>query len=306
LSNIESHYAKLVAKRLNLQHNLVAPDISNLLEDAYELSRAQAIPYGSLSLYVHWAILKEIRRHSIPIVLSGQGGDEVFFGYERYYVAHWRSLFPRFPAMLAAWKGMAQRSRLGWLKSILFLTYFGLPGVQWLRRRYQVSKALSPELLSRASPMPSRLPTERRALQRRELQCVNLPRLLRYDDRTAGAQSMETRLPFLDYRLVEFAHRLPWRMFFRNGWTKYLLRIYLARHGLQEIAWRTHKLTFDAPNEQWTEALLSKNWKKYGQTDFARNILKAGTTPLQWPAQVRWDVYNVCEIAWLYNWQLTE
>jgi asparagine synthase (glutamine-hydrolysing) len=301
----ESDYAKRVARHLDLPHILVAPDLSNLLEDAGELSRAQAVPYGSLSLYVHWAILKEIRKQSIPIVLSGQGGDEVFFGYERYYVAHWRSLFPRIPAMLAAWKGMAQRSRLGSLESILFLVYFGLPGLQWLRRRYQVSKAVSKDLLSRASSMPDRLPSGRRDLQRQELQFVNLPRLLRYDDRTAGAQGMETRLPFLDYRLVEFAHRLPWHMFFRDGWTKYLLRGYLARHGLNEIAWRTHKLGFDAPTEKWTEGLLANNWKEYGQTDFARDILKPGKNPVQWPAQVRWDVYNGCEMAWLYNWQLT-
>jgi len=301
----ESDYANRVANHLDLPHILVAPDLSNLFEDAIELSRAQAVPYGSLSLYVHWAILKEIRKQSIPIVLSGQGGDEVFFGYERYYVAHWRSLFPRVPAMISAWKGMAQRSRLGWLESILFLTYFGLPGLQWMRRRHQVSKAVSPALLSRASSMPHRLPAGRRALQRQELQYVNLPRLLRYDDRTAGAQGMETRLPFLDYRLVEFAHRLPWHMFFRDGWTKYLLRSYLARHGLNEIAWRTRKLGFDAPTEKWTEGLLEKNWKEYKQTDFAQIILrKTGKDPLQWPAPVRWDVYNGCEMAWLYHWQL--
>lgn len=302
----ESEYAKRVAKQLNLPHILVAPDLSNLLEDAIELSRAQAVPYGSLSLYVHWAILKEIRKQSIPIVLSGQGGDEVFFGYERYYVAHWRSLFPRFPAMVTAWRGMARRSRLGWRESALFLAYFGLPGLQWMRRRHKVSNAVSPALLSHASSMPDRLPTGRRALQRQELQYVNLPRLLRYDDRTAGAQGMETRLPFLDYRLVEFAHRLPWHMFFRDGWTKYLLRSYLVRHGLNEIAWRTHKLGFDAPTEKWTEVLLARNWKEYSQTDFARTVLKPGKTPDQWPAQVRWDVYNGCEMAWLYDWQLVE
>jgi asparagine synthase (glutamine-hydrolysing) len=302
----ESYYAKLVATQLHLPHILVVPDISHLLEDASNLSRAQALPYGSLSLYVHWAILKEIRKHSIPIVLSGQGGDEVFFGYERYYVAYWRSLFPRFPAMLAALKGMAQHSRLGWLQSILFLGYFGLPGVQWWRRRHQLSKVLSPKLLTRHSPIPNQLSMGRRDLQRTELQGVNLPCLLRYDDRTSGAQGMETRLPFLDYRLVEFAHRLPWNMFIRNGWTKYLLRSYLVRHGLHAIAWRTHKLGFDAPNEKWTELLSAKYWKEYKQTDFARHILNTEKIPVQWSEQVRYNVYNVCELAWLYNWQLME
>jgi hypothetical protein len=51
---------------------------------------------------------------------------------------------------------------------------------------------------------------------------------------------------------------------------------------------------------------LEKNWKVYGQTDFARNIIKTRTTPIQWPDYVRWDVYNVCEMAYIYNWQLME
>ncbi len=138
------------------------------------------------------------------------------------------------------------------------------------------------------------------------MQTNTLPTLLRYDDRTAGALGMETRLPFLDYRLVELAHRLPLRHKMRDGWTKFLPRRYLARHVPESVAWRTHKLGFNAPQQSWTDALVNARGGVLESSPFARALLSGNTSLGNLPAARRWDPYNILHLADLLHWEWAE
>jgi asparagine synthase (glutamine-hydrolysing) len=89
------------------------------------------------------------------------------------------------------------------------------------------------------------------ALQRLELSKTQLPRLLRYEDRNSMAHAIESRLPFLDYRLVEFNLQLPLRLKTKDGWSKYVLRKKAETILPPTIAWRTNKFGFEAPTSQW-------------------------------------------------------
>ena len=76
--------------------------------------------------------------------------------------------------------------------------------------------------------------------------CKNqLPHLLRYEDKNSMAFSIETRLPFLDYRLVEFliSVRPAYKLF--QGWSKYLLRKSMNNRLPDKIAWRKNKMGFE-------------------------------------------------------------
>jgi asparagine synthase (glutamine-hydrolysing) len=66
---------------------------------------------------------------------------------------------------------------------------------------------------------------------------------------------IETRVPFLDHRLVEWALAQPAGALVRQGWTKYPVRDYLHRRGLKAIAWRSDKLGFVAPQLRWIREL---------------------------------------------------
>jgi len=78
-----------------------------------------------------------------------------------------------------------------------------------------------------------------------------LKELLRYEDKNSMAFSVETRTPFVDYRLVEFVFSLPACYKIHDGWTKYLLRI--STEGLlpDKIRWRKDKLGFPTPEATW-------------------------------------------------------
>jgi asparagine synthase (glutamine-hydrolysing) len=93
-----------------------------------------------------------------------------------------------------------------------------------------------------------RIPAE---LQILECTSTNLPVLLRYEDKNSMAHSVEARLPFLDYRLVEYAISLPIDLKIRDGWTKWPLRMAMQARMPSKIVWRKDKKGFEAPEREW-------------------------------------------------------
>jgi asparagine synthase (glutamine-hydrolysing) len=141
-------------------------------------------------------------------------------------------------------------------------------------------------------------------LQRQEICGQQLRHLLRYDDRTTAAHGMETRLPFLDYRLVEFAFRLPWSHKIRHGWTKYLVRRYLERHVPSTVAWRKRKLGFNAPNAEWTRRLVECRGERLMASPFRRALLRPELK--NFPSIARphwWNVYHILHLADMFHWE---
>jgi len=299
----ETRYAAAAAGHCGLRSTLVVPDLSRLIEEEPDLTRHQALPFPSLSLYVHWAIMRQVREREIKVVLSGQGGDELFLGYEHYYVNHVRSLSPNLVRMLrAAWQA-SRNSRLSLPQVAAYVAYFGSPRLRRLVLGRRVRRAFHRRILERLPGVPDLGTPDRRRLQRTQLTDGPLSQLLRYDDRTTGAFGLETRLPFLDYRLVEFAYRLPWRHKIRDGWTKYLIRSYLDRAGLKEIAWRKHKLGFNAPQASWTDALLRERGPALRASPFATFLLRDAVDLESLPLPQRWDAYHLLHLASLLEWQ---
>ena len=297
----ESAYGAEVARARGAEAHFVEPALSRLLEEEPELTRHQALPYASLSLYVHWAILSRIREQGVPVVISGQGGDECFFGYERFHALAALASLPNLPgAALRVWQG-SRRSGMGPRRMAETLGYFWLPWMQRRRRRARFAGLLRPAWLA-APRMERDLVGDPARQQRLELLRVSLPSLLRYDDRTAGALGMETRLPFLDYRVVEFASRLPFRHKIRSGWTKYLLRRYLDRHGLPAIAWRRAKVAFEAPQAAWTRELVAVRGAELEATPFAREFMADGVRLEALSSRAMWDIYNCLHLAYLLDW----
>ena len=85
---------------------------------------------------------------------------------------------------------------------------------------------------------------------------TNLQQLLRYEDRNSMAFSVESRVPFLDYRLVEFVFGLPAGFKIRNGYTKCVLRDAMAGIIPERIRRRVSKLGFATPERTWQKTIL--------------------------------------------------
>jgi asparagine synthase (glutamine-hydrolysing) len=179
--------------------------------------------------------------------------------------------------------------------------YFG--GVSLRKRRYlrEARQLFSEEFVSAFDDSPAELSSNLRELQRSELTGSQLRRLLRYDDRTAGAFGLEARPAFLDHRLVEFCFALPWKFKIRDGWTKYIARKYLERHGLSEIAWRRQKLGYAAPTLAWSDRLLPE-FAGCAHDPSLRGLLRPKLSFARVPPRARFRLLNLLSTAKNLNW----
>jgi asparagine synthase (glutamine-hydrolysing) len=284
----EAPWASKVANHLATAHTefYVTPkeaiDVICILPEIYDepFADASAVP---TYLVCH------LTRSQVKVALSGDGGDEQFSGYVRYW-STWAidSIFRRLPGSIRKtlavilgnlppdwiercylpWRQfLPQRFRVAnfadkWQKLV------NLMGKNEIQELYRMTICLwSEEQLYRV--MGKRLPESQYEKTFRETEgWPLLSRLMRVDqttylpdamltkvDRASMAVSLEVRVPLLDHRVVEYTSRLPDSLKYRNGTGKYLLKKLLARYVPAELFERP-KMGFGVPIDRWFRSEL--------------------------------------------------
>jgi asparagine synthase (glutamine-hydrolysing) len=247
----ESGYAKNVANALGLEMHIVEPSLDDFIETIDEVIRTQEEPFGSPSMFMGWHVFKKAKELGCKVMLNGQGGDEVLLGYGRYIAS---ILTPKRPLKslreaisMAVISGIPLRELLGYyvyFRSVYFRDIV-LKHRTMVRKEWRDVYDSSP---LRRSALAFR---DFRRLQFSEITDVQLPHLLRYEDRNSMRHGIETRLPFLDYRLVELCVSAPIDQKIANGWTKVMLRRVAQDLLPSGVAWRGTKMGFEAPERTW-------------------------------------------------------
>jgi asparagine synthase (glutamine-hydrolysing) len=202
---------------------------------------ANGEPVHSMSAVANYALFGLARSHGVKVVIGGQGSDEAFAGYATFEESHWLALLGewRLKAMIddiAASSRLKRRSVLAitlrLLRRAARLALADTPAYRWARSRAPRqlpqrpwSDLFSADLLAQAGAL--RLARRDQTLeqaQRLALRRWPLPMYLRIEDRCSMAHSVEARLPFTDYRLVELAMRMPRSLKFSRGLNKVALR----------------------------------------------------------------------------------
>lgn len=268
----ESRFARLAADHLGIELHTVAPDTGAFLSTIGELVRTQEEPFGSPSMFMGWHVFKEAKALGCKVMLNGQGGDEVLLGYERYFAAFLSSVsIARFAR--EAW-AQARHSRLGVGEVLAYQFYFTHPGLRLrrLKRRSFLWPQYRDAYEYEAIKESARAFRDLGRLQVHEISTLQLPHLLRYEDRNSMRHSIETRLPFLDYRLVELCISIPAELKIHNGWTKFVLRKSMEDVLPDLITWRTDKLGFQAPERTWLGRAVGMMKDKVRQSAILREI----------------------------------
>ncbi|GIX49575.1 MAG: asparagine synthetase B [Candidatus Tectimicrobiota bacterium] len=262
----ELPYAREVATFLGTQHYelTVKPDMAKLLP---ELVWYFDEPFADSSAVPTYYVSQLARRY-VTVVLSGDGGDELFAGYTRYFDPLPARLLQALPAAL----------RVQGLHALARRLPAGMRGRRWLlhtsdraaayyatklmtfdpeRKQWLYTPELQAELDVQApqrwletyfDALPAATPTARR--QYVDLKTYLTDVILTKVDRASMAVSLEARAPLLDYRLVEFAASLPDRYKVRGGQGKYLLKA-LARQLLPASIVTRRKKGFSIPKARW-------------------------------------------------------
>jgi asparagine synthase (glutamine-hydrolysing) len=269
----ELHYARLVARALGTRHHelTITPEefFGALPGLVYQEDEPIAHP-SSVPLY----FLSALAARSVKVALTGEGSDELLAGYGKFRktivnVAAGRVYARSVPAPVrAALARLLEESRIP-LKAgqKLRRTFLSLPpnlesiyfdNFAVFSRRMQ-TRLFSPDTLARIGPNPHRHSLEAiagsdaSALLDKLLVAdmkTYLHELLMKQDQMSMAASLETRVPFLDHKLVEFATRLPLRLKLRGLATKYILRRAMKDRLPAEVISRS-KQGFPVPLGSW-------------------------------------------------------
>ena len=268
----ESRFARIAADHLAIELHVVEPSVDDFLATIDDLTDTQEEPFGSASMFMGWHVFQRAAELGCKVMLNGQGGDEVLLGYERYFAAYLRSVPVR--RMLAEARAQARNSKLSLKDVLLYGLYFQSASVRTARLKRR--SYLLPEIADshafdeiRRSAKSFRSVTDMQLL---EIGSLQLPHLLRYEDRNSMRHSIETRLPFLDYRLVELCVGISPAYKIHDGWTKHLLREAMSDTLPPAIAWRRDKMGFEAPMRSWIGAAMQRMKREVAGSQILRRI----------------------------------
>jgi asparagine synthase (glutamine-hydrolysing) len=279
----ELTHARSVARRFGTDHYdvVLRPDAVQIVED---LTWYLDEPFGDTSAIPTYMVSKLAAEH-VKVVLSGDGGDELFAGYDKYVVEGRERMYDRLPAALRKTAGAVGALMPHGMKGRRFLRHLALTGTD----RY-----LDAQSLFHADEMPSLFqqaacdqlvrhgaiagpgsPTPRRgeggewlsAIQYRDLHHYLPLDILTKVDRTTMAHSLEARPPLLDHKLVEFAATIPARFRLNGRTTKYLFK-QAMRGVLPDPIIDRQKHGFAVPIARWFRGELA---------GFARDVLLSDT-----------------------------
>ncbi len=250
----EWNYARQVIERSGARSVEVWPAVEELERDLDEQLWYMDEPFGSTSQFSQWRVFAAAKEAGLTVMLDGQGSDEQLAGY------------PGTDAALYA--GLLRRGRVGELAGEM--RAFGRRHGRWpsaqlllgARTAWPMLDRIVPARLRAAPTVPAWVGTSdtnvgsrpvmelARELEQQTL-ATSLPVLLRYEDRNSMARSIESRVPFLDYRLVEFVRGLPDESKVRRGVTKVVLRDAMRGIVPDDVLDRRDKMGFVTPEETW-------------------------------------------------------
>ena len=250
--NDESRKAEFMAEKLSRELIKFTPNQESLIDQIGKVTYMQDQPFGGPSILMGHNIFKKISETSTKVILGGQGADEILLGYERYISSF---INPLNLFSLAEIKNFSKKTSISYMNLIKYFFYFRnfyfrkfvLDRSRCLKRDFiqaQDKSLLESTVKAYSEPLN---------LQVQEIESLQLPHLLRYEDRNSMTYSIESRLPFLDHNLVEQALSLSLDSKIFDGWTKYVLRKYLDSNNFKKIAWQKKKFGFEAPLNFWFE-----------------------------------------------------
>jgi asparagine synthase (glutamine-hydrolysing) len=271
----ESIYAEKVAKHLKTNHHEFIVTQHDAIELMDELIKVYDEPFADSSAIPTMLVSKLAKKH-VTVCLSGEGGDELFLGYGAYQWARrlnnplvtplkkpiaylLENSKTRFQRHASYFKNENQQLQYSHILS-QEQYFFSTSEIQQLLTSSAYEKILQHQsLFLDFDEKLSRLPRKLNAMEKQSLFDVNFylqEDLLAKVDRASMHYSLETRVPYLDHRIIEFALNLSPKLKYKNNTTKYLLKEVLYQYVPKEIFDRP-KQGFAIPLSKWLKTDLN-------------------------------------------------
>ena len=268
----EKEYVEAVNDFCETNAHLIYPDAENkeLLDTLKKIMYYHDGPFAGAALYSQYSVLQGVKG-VVKVVLDGQGADELLAGYIPYYTERIMDLLEEdtICARLSVKKMLSilQREWPSVFNCIPSDEIVNLFGVKFYRKICSNRKQhkvmwkngdypwITEEFMQKANKRPTFMEMPMSSNLNRRLSydalCGSIPQQLHNEDGNSMAHSIETRLPFLDYRLVEFCLALDGKYKIKNEWTKWILRKSCRKYLPAKVAKRKNKMGFPTPFARW-------------------------------------------------------
>lgn len=272
----ETGFARVVAQQSETVHHEVFPTEQDFVDLLPSLVYAMDEPAAGPGLFPQFAVSR-LAAQNVKVVLGGQGGDEIFGGYTRYLVAYleacirggiestqedhryivtFESILPNLPQL----RGYEPLLRHFWKDGL-----FDSPDRRYYRlvdRSDTMRSLLNEETLRAAAREHDTFESFRTTFNHPDCHAlINkmtrfdiktlLPALLHVEDRTSMAVSLESRVPLLDFRIVELVASMPPMIKFKGGRSKHIFREVVRDLVPAEVYCRQDKMGFPVPLTRW-------------------------------------------------------
>ena len=255
----EGEYIEATVAMIGAEEHFVYPRSTDLLGTLERMLAYHDEPVCTATWLSHWLLMEEMADAGYPVVLNGHVGDELFGGYWDHHMYNLMDLERAggggFDEEFASWKAVHDRDPAEFDRAVARVTaiergkateWTSLTGYDAAVTSAVRSEAFVPK---RPNPFGDSGVLSRRLHQ--ELFYETVPATLKPEDRNSMAFSIESRSPFLDYRLVEFAFALPNRFKVRGGLGKWMLREGMRGLLPETVRTRTDKQGMITPTETW-------------------------------------------------------
>lgn len=253
----EGYWANIVNQEFGACPHSITPNEYEFVSQIEKIIWHQEEPFNTSSIYAQWELMKLARGSGVPVLLDGQGADEILCGYRKYYFFYLKQLFrqKRYAKLLSESVSLYRYGDKGFFNWKLGRRY--LPKVFRSRSKVSLNNFLTDQYLKVWDESEIGLSAgDVKERQRKDVVSYSVPALLRYEDRNSMAWSVEARVPFLDYRLVEKMVGLEVDEKLNGGRTKAVLRSGLKGLVPDEILNRRDKMGFSTEQDKWLEGEL--------------------------------------------------
>ena len=229
----------------------------SMLKTLKEATYYYETPLGGLGSLSSYNMMKEVKNHNIKVILSGEGADEIFSGYQYYYPAFFKDIESDY--------NLLEKELLLYSRNHNKNIIINSNDYKSLLKSIDTNNILAPDGTSpinsytdikfkkqfvQNSFKKKLMKSTLNELMYLDLTQKKLPKLLHFQDRSAMANSIEARVPFLDHKLASFIYSLDSRYKIKDGQTKYLLkRILKDKYGFVDKKIIKHYVA--TPQREW-------------------------------------------------------
>ena len=271
--DIMANHAGCSVKKLKIDQSPL-----DVLKDLDQTCWYMDQPVGGFSSVAHRRLMQCAQDIGVTVLLTGQGSDEQLGGYNKFFYFYLIDCVRSHRYHQAAsmlFYSLVQGTILReftWAEAKRYI-----PALRTINGRSYLNSELFAESLAKTGMAGSY--REREWL---DIRYFSVPMLLHYEDRMSMSLAKEMRVPFLDYRVVEFLARVPPKQKLFHGWTKYILRMAMAGYVPDAIRWRKDKKGFNLPEANWARGEFISHFNARFQDD-----MLAGRLGFVVPGEVR-------------------